>query len=148
MQKKEKTFFVNGPVSPAFIADSIQKHSSKTGIGAHSLFLGQVRADVVGEDVVTAIEYTTYEALAITTMHTIRETLFARHAITCLHIYHSLGLVPAGEICLFVFASSPHRKAAMEACNDAVEQVKQLLPVWGREITGNGHYQWKENQPV
>ena len=49
-----------------------------------------------------------------------------------MHIYHSLGKVKAGEICLFVFTSSSHRKAAIDACEEVVERVKKELPIWGR----------------
>lgn len=146
MEKKEKNIFVEGPISAAFITDSIQKHSTKTSIGAHSIFLGQVRADDINGETVTGIEYTTYEALALSTMHSLREQIFATYPLTCLHVYHSLGLVPTGEICLFVFASSPHRKVAIEACNETVEKIKELLPIWGREITTGGNQYWKQNQ--
>ncbi len=44
-EHKRKKVWVEGPISPAFIADSIAKHSSKTDIGAHSIFLGQIRQD-------------------------------------------------------------------------------------------------------
>jgi molybdopterin synthase catalytic subunit len=54
--------------------------------------------------------------------------------------------VNAGEISLFVFASSPHRKAAIEACNEIVESIKKELPVWGKEIFDNEKYHWKENK--
>ena len=63
-----------------------------------------------------------------------------------MHVHHSLGIVKAGEISLFVFASSPHRKAAIEACNETVERIKKELPVWGKELFENENYQWKENK--
>jgi molybdopterin synthase catalytic subunit len=62
-----------------------------------------------------------------------------------MHIYHSLGKVNAGEICLFVFTSSAHRKAAIDACEEVVERIKKELPIWGRELFEDDTYQWKEN---
>jgi molybdopterin synthase catalytic subunit len=62
-----------------------------------------------------------------------------------MHVYHSLGVVHAGEICLFVFTSSKHRKIAFDACEETVERIKKELPVWGKEIFAGGDYQWKEN---
>jgi molybdopterin synthase catalytic subunit len=146
---KEKTpvnIFVRGPVAAGFIGDSIQRHSSKTNIGAHSIFLGQVRADVIEGKKVAAIEYTARETLALKMMHEIRESAFATWPLTCLHVYHSLGAVAAGEISLFVFASSPHRQAAAEACREIVERIKAELPVWGQEIFEDNTRQWKENK--
>ena len=47
IEKKKKSVFLNGAISPGFIADSIAAHSKKTTIGAHDIFLGQVRADFI-----------------------------------------------------------------------------------------------------
>jgi molybdopterin synthase catalytic subunit len=145
-KRTPKNIFVQGPISSAFIAESIQKHSTQTGIGGHSIFLGQVRADEINDKKVSAIEYTAYEELALENMHAIREQIFARYALTCMHVHHSLGTVAAGEICLFVFTSSPHRKAAMDACTETVERIKAELPIWGKELLEDKSYQWKENQ--
>ena len=143
---KPKNIFVQGPVTPSFIAGSIEKHRDKTGIGAHSIFLGQVRSDRIGDKIVTAIEYTSYEEMALEKMHTIREEIFKKYPLDCMHIHHSLGIVKAGEISLFVFTSSGHRKNAMAACEEVVERIKAELPVWGKEIFGDDSHQWKENK--
>jgi len=140
-----KNIFKQGAISAAFIAESIEKHKSKMNIGGHSIFLGQVRADKINDKEVMAIEYSAYEDMALEKMHQIREEIFEKYALTCLHVYHSLGQVKAGEISLFVFASSVHRKAAIDACEEIVERIKSELPVWGKEIFDNQSYQWKEN---
>jgi molybdopterin synthase catalytic subunit len=145
-ESKLKNIFVQGPITASFIADSIDKHKSKTGIGGHSIFLGQVRADKIGTHEVASIEYTTYEEMALEKMHTIREDIFAKYELTCMHVYHSLGNVKAGEISLFVFTSSPHRKAAIDACEETVEKIKAELPVWGKELFVDETFQWKENK--
>jgi molybdopterin synthase catalytic subunit len=145
-KRTPKNIFVQGPISSDFIAESIQKHSTQTGIGGHSIFLGQVRADEINDKKVKAIEYTAYEDLALENMHAIREQIFEKYALTCMHVHHSLGTVAAGEICLFVFTSSPHRKAAIDACTETVERIKAELPVWGKELLEDKTYQWKENQ--
>jgi molybdopterin synthase catalytic subunit len=141
-----RNIFVQGPVGAMFIAESIQKHSVKTGIGGHSIFLGQVRGDVVDGKKCIAIEYTAYEAMANEQMHLIREDIIEKYALTCMHVYHSLGTIALGEICLFVFTSAPHRKAAMAACEETVERIKAELPVWGKEILQDDSYQWKINR--
>ena len=124
----------------------ISKHSLKTEIGAHQIFLGQIRADEVENKTVKAIEYTAYEDLALNQMTAIREDIFTKYDISCMHIHHSLGIVNAGEICLFVFTSSKHRKAATLACNEVVERIKNELPIWGKEIFEDETHQWKINQ--
>lgn len=138
--------FINGAISSSFIAESTQKHSHKTGIGAHSIFLGQVRADEAGGRQVKGIEYTAYEEMALEKMQVIREEIFKKYPLICMHVYHSLGKVAAGEICLFVFTSSAHRKAAMQACDETVERIKAELPVWGKELFADETHQWKVNK--
>lgn len=145
-EKKIKPIFLKGAIPASFIAESIQKHSAKIGIGGHSIFLGQVRADEINGKQVSAIEYTAYEDMALEKMHEIREAVFAKYPLTCMHVYHSLGKVNAGEICLFVFTSSAHRKPAIEACNELVERIKAELPIWGAEIFNDETHQWKVNQ--
>jgi molybdopterin synthase catalytic subunit len=145
-ERKLKNIFVQGPVAASFIAESIQKHSTRTSIGGHSIFLGQVRADTIDGKQVASIEYTTYEEMALEKMNEIREAIFTKYDLTCMHVYHSLGNVTAGGISLFVFTSSAHRKVAIHACGETVERVKAELPVWGKELFEDETYQWKENK--
>ena len=142
-----KQVFVDGPISPEFIANSIAKHQTKTIIGAHDIFLGQVRADEIEGKEVKAIDYSSYEEMANKAFHEIRETTFSKYGdLTCMHIYHSKGIVKAGEICLFVFVSSRHRKQAFEACEEIVEQIKANVPVFGKELFEDDSFVWKENK--
>lgn len=143
MERKPKNIFIPGAIAASFIGESIAKHSTNTFIGGHSIFLGQVRADIINEKKVAAIVYTAYEEMALEKMHEIREAIFAKYPLTCMHVYHSLGKIVAGEICLFVFTSSAHRKAAIDACNETVERIKAELPVWGKEIFEDDTHQWK-----
>lgn len=144
-EHKHKEVFIDGAISSEFIAQSIAKHSSKYSIGGHSIFLGQVRNDKVEEKTVKAIEYSAYEEAANLAFHTIREDAFQKFDLTCLHIYHSLGTIQAGEICFFVFTSSAHRKPAIEACEWIVERVKKEVPIWGKEMFEDESIQWKVN---
>lgn len=145
-ERPVKNIFIEGPIPSQKIADDVQKHATNTDIGAHSLFLGQVRADEKEGGTVTAIEYTAYTEMALQKMHEVREALFAKYDLTCMHVHHSLGVVPVGEICLFVFVSSKHRKAAIDACEELVEAIKFQLPIWGKEILNSKESVWKENQ--
>ena len=143
--KKSKNVFKQGAISSEFIGESIAKHQTKTSIGAHSIFLGQVRADIIDDRTVAAIEYTAYEAMANEKFHEIREATFKQFDLTCMHIYHSLGTVKTGDICLFVFASSPRRKVVFKAIEYIVEEIKAHVPVFGKEIFEDDTHQWKVN---
>lgn len=144
-EKKKHKVFVSGAITPQFIADSIAKHSTKLTIGAHDIFLGQVRADEISGNTVQAIDYSAYEEMAEDKFHEIREAAFAKFNLTCMHIYHSIGVVKAGEISLFVFVSSKHRAMALDACRWIVEEIKANVPVFGKEKFGNEEYSWKKN---
>jgi len=144
-EHKPKNVFINGAISSEFIANSIAKHQTKTSIGAHNIFLGQVRADIIDGRTVQSIEYTAYEDMANEKFHEIRESAFEKFELTCMHIYHSIGNVKAGEVGLFVFVSSKKRKEVFHAIEFIVEQIKKEVPVFGKEIFEDSSHQWKIN---
>ena len=143
---RKRDIFVEGAIAPSFIADNIAKHATRHDIGAHEIFLGQVRADVIDGRSVDAIEYTAYADMANEQMTAIREEAFARWPeVTCLHVHHSLGTIKAGELCFFVFASASHRQQAREAVAYVTDEVKKRLPIFGKEVFTEGGHVWKQN---
>jgi molybdopterin synthase catalytic subunit len=143
---KKKTVFIQGEITAAFIANAISKHQTKTEIGAHNIFLGQIRKDEVAGKTVSAIEFSCYEEMAEKKLHDIREDAFQKFDLTCMHIYHSLGIVNLGEICFFVFVSAAHRPQVYEATEYIVNKVKEDVPIFGKELFETGAYQWKKNK--
>ncbi len=146
MKERVKNIFIEGPISPAKIGESIAQHQSKTKIGAHALFLGQVRADTVEGKTVEAIEYTAQTEIANQVCHEIREEAFSQYELSCMHIYHSLGVVKKGEICFFVFVSSGHRTPVFDSLSELVNKIKARVPVFGKELFEDQSHQWKVNQ--
>jgi molybdopterin synthase catalytic subunit len=144
-QKKKKSVFVQGAIDSSFIGDSIAKHQSKTTIGAHQIFLGQVRSDVIDKQTVVAIDYSAYKDMAEKEFAKIREVAFEKFDLVCLHIYHSMGIVKTGEICLFVFVSAAHRKASYDGLRFIVEEIKANVPIFGKEVFEDDSYSWKVN---
>lgn len=140
-----KNCFREGAITSDFIGNSIAKHQVKTNIGAHQIFLGQVRKDEIDGKFVVGIDYTAHEEMANKAFHDIRETAFEKFDLTCMHIYHSKGVVRTGEICLFVFASSKHRQEAQKAIEFLVEEIKSIVPIFGKEILEDESFVWKEN---
>ena len=143
--RKPKPIFKQGAISAESIGVSIANHQTKTEIGAHNIFMGQVRADEIDGKKVVAIEYTANEELANEAVFAIREQAFEKYDLTCMHIYHSLGEVNAGEICLFIFVSSPRRDAANEACRYILEAIKNDAPIFGKELFEDSTHHWKVN---
>lgn len=145
-EKKVKNVFVEGPITPEKIANAIAHHQVKTNIGAHDIFLGQVRADEIDGKIVQAIEYSAYEEMANKVFDEIRESAFSKYDLTCAHIYHSKGVVKAGELCLFVFTSSKHRAMAFDACRYITEEIKAKAPIFGIELFEDNSHVWKVNK--
>lgn len=137
--------FIPGPISPLLIADSILELGSQSGTGGHSIFLGQIRGDLIDGKPVKGIEYSAYEEMAIVMIEHIKTEIKKQFTLTSMIVHHSLGTVRVGELCLFVFTSAAHRKAAIEACQLAVERIKKEVPVWGKELFDNDSYAWKVN---
>ena len=144
-KKKIKNVFRDGAITSEMIGKSIAAHQPKTDIGAHEIFLGQVRADVIDSKTVSAIEYSAHEEMANQVLHDIREEAFSKFDLSCMHIYHSLGTVKTGEICLFVFVSSAHRLPVRKALEFLVEEIKAKAPIFGKEIFEDKTHQWKVN---
>jgi molybdopterin synthase catalytic subunit len=144
--KKKKTVFIQGEITSEFIANAIAKHQTKTEIGAHNIFLGQVRKDHIEDKIVAAIEFSCYQEMAEKKLHDIREETFKEFDLSCMHIYHSLGTVNVGEVCFFVFVSAPHRPQVFEATEYIVNRVKDDVPIFGKEVFEAGEYQWKTNK--
>jgi molybdopterin synthase catalytic subunit len=138
----QKSFFMEGNIKPEFISQQITSHQSKTNIGAHAIFLGQVRADErVGKKVV-ALEYSAYNEMAEKTFNEIREEIFAKYNIICLHVFHSLGKVRTGEVSMFVFLSAAHRQETFDALHEMVDAIKLRVPIWKKEIFDDGTETW------
>ncbi|OUW37339.1 MAG: molybdopterin converting factor [Flavobacteriaceae bacterium TMED184] len=146
MERKIKNIFIEGAISPTKIAESIGHHQSKTKIGTHNIFLGQVRADEIKGKKVSAIDYSAQTEIANQLCHDIREAVFSKHDLSCMHIYHSLGNVKAGEICFFVFVSSAHRPPVFESLSEIVNEIKDKLPIFGKELFEDQSHQWKVNR--
>lgn len=145
MGKKLDSVFFEGAIPAAFLAEVIDKHRTKKGIGGHNIFMGQVRADEIDGKRVSAIEFSTYASMAHEKLKEIREAAFEKYPLHCLHIYHSTGIVNAGEICFVVFVSSERRKMLYKATEDIVNRVKAEVPIFGKEHFEDETHQWKVN---
>jgi molybdopterin synthase catalytic subunit len=134
---------LDGPISSEFIANEIDKHQTKTQLGAHAIFIGTVRADKEDGKIVSGIQYSAYEDMIAAVIQEIKNLLFAKYNdLSCLHIYHGTGLVKVGEHSLFVMVSSGHRKQAFAASEECVELIKEKLPVWKKEVYKDGSHKW------
>jgi molybdopterin synthase catalytic subunit len=142
-----ETVLVNGPITLEMISFKLGSFKDKPDQGGHSVFMGQVRADISEGKRVRAIEYSAYEEMVKTEAEKIQQTILSEFDdVLSIEILHSVGIVIAGEISLFVLVSSGHRNHAMAACSKIVELIKEKLPVWKKEIFEDDTHTWKQNR--
>lgn len=142
----EEACLINGPVTREKVTHILGKLNNNTDSGAHSIFLGMVRADKIDGKSVIAIEYSAYEAMVMAEVLKIKEMIFTDfQEVKLIEIFHSTGKVRAGEISLFVMVSAGHRHQATDACAKTVELIKERLPVWKKELFDDNSFQWREN---
>lgn len=139
----DKHILVRGPIKASLLAEQVGKLPGDTEAGAHSIFLGQVRNDMVGDRRVRAIEYSAYDEMVEKECARIKDTIMAAFSdVRDVIILHSTGLVKAGEISLFVMITAGHRDHATRACRHALEMIKENFPVWKKEIFDDGSHKW------
>lgn len=140
-----KPVLTDGAISPGIIAEYLEKVSEDKTIGAHSLFLGQVRDDTVNDRKVEAIEYSAYTEMVEKEAARISETVKAAfNDVKDIVIIHSTGIVRAGELSLFILVSAGHRDQATRACRHVLEMIKDNYPVWKKELFDDDSHRWRQ----
>ena len=110
--------------------------------GAVVTFLGAVRIENLGRRV-TALEYEAYEPLAARAFQIIADEVAESWPAARLALHHRVGRLEPGELSVAIAVASPHRADAFQACRYAIERVKQIAPIWKREIFEGGE-SWVE----
>ena len=105
--------------------------------GAIATFTGTTRRSSRGRTV-TRLEYEAYEGMAENVMRGIAEDLRARYNVSGMAIHHRIGTVGVGETSVVIAVSAPHRADALAACRDAIDALKERVPLWKKEIYEGG----------
>jgi molybdopterin synthase catalytic subunit len=105
--------------------------------GAVATFLGTVRSRSRGRTVLH-LEYEAYEGMAEETMAALAAELAQRHDLCAMAIHHRVGRVEIGEPSVAIAVSSPHRADALAACREAIDTLKQSVPLWKKEVYEGG----------
>ena len=139
-------YLINGPITQEVIVLRLKELGTRKNTGGHSIFLGQVRADIIDGKEVKAIEYSAYEQMVNAEAgNIIQEIINEYNDVDSIDLLHSTGIVRSGELSLFVMVSAGHRDHATNACRQLVELLKKRLPVWKKELFADESYRWKEN---
>src|SRR6188508_3462454 len=107
------------------------------GAGAIATFVGTTRARSRGRDVIR-LEYEAYEGMAEAEMERIALTLKERHRLIDVAIHHRVGPVEIGGTSVVIAVSAAHREDALAACKEAIDTLKQTVPLWKKELYVGG----------
>jgi molybdopterin synthase catalytic subunit/molybdopterin converting factor small subunit len=105
--------------------------------GAIATFVGTVRAESRGRKVVR-LEYEAYEGMAENVMTDLAEQLNDRYDLCAIAITHRVGVCEIGETSVAIAVSAPHRQDALAACKDAIDTLKETVPLWKKEVYEGG----------
>ena len=117
--------------------DAAVREVARDEAGAIATFLGTVRNRSRDRDV-RYLEYEAYEGMAEETMAELARELSDRHPLAAVAIHHRVGRVEIGEPSVVIAISSPHRAAALTACREAIDTLKQTVPLWKKEVYEGG----------
>jgi molybdopterin synthase catalytic subunit len=105
--------------------------------GAIASFVGTVRRSSRGRDV-QYLEYEAFEEMAEPMLARLGESLTEKHGLSAVAIHHRIGRVEIGEASVVIAVSAPHRASALDACREAIDTLKETIPLWKKEVYVGG----------
>jgi molybdopterin synthase catalytic subunit len=106
-------------------------------MGGIATFIGCARDFSEGREV-TEISFDAYGSMALAEMNKLRDEAIAKFGLLDARIVHRVGVVSAGEQIVFIAAGAEHRAPALQACHWLIDELKQRVPIWKKEITPHG----------
>jgi MoaE-MoaD fusion protein len=121
------------PLSLDAVVDEVRSDQA----GAIATFIGTTRLQSRGRTV-EHLDYDAYEGMAEEVMAEIASTLKQRYELCEIAIHHRIGRVAIGEPSVVIAVSAPHRQDALAACRDAIDTLKEQVPLWKKEVYEGG----------
>lgn len=137
-----------GGVHLSQVVDDIRKHSDARRAGALVTFVGMVRESPVDSSrgKVRYLEYEAFEEVARTRLDELRNDLMKKEGVVDVSIHHVVDRLGVGEDSLIVAVLGTHRRFVFPVLQEAVERVKEEVPIWKKEFTSDASY-WVSNPP-
>jgi molybdopterin synthase catalytic subunit/molybdopterin converting factor small subunit len=117
--------------------EAVVREVSTDDAGAIATFTGTVRRRSRGRDVVY-LEYEAYEGMAEDVMSDLARDLQHKHGVSGVAIHHRIGRVEIGEASVVIAVAAPHRAEALAACREAIDRLKETVPLWKKEVYEGG----------
>ncbi len=121
------------PLDPAAVIREV----SDPRAGGIATFIGTTRVESRGRTV-HYLDYEAYGGMAEKVMAEIAESLKTHHDLCAVAIAHRVGRVDIGELSVVIAVSAPHRAAALAACKEAIDSLKESVPLWKKEVYEGG----------
>ena len=124
---------VGGPLDLSAVIAEVEDERA----GAIAIFQGTVRRQSRGRQVI-ALEYEAYEGMAEKVMAEIAESVKGRYDLCDVAIAHRVGRCEVGEVSVAIAVSAPHRRDSLSACRDVIDELKERVPLWKKELYEGG----------
>jgi molybdopterin synthase catalytic subunit len=105
--------------------------------GAVNVFIGTVRNHAARQTVVR-LEYEAYDKMALKKMEEVAAEARRRWPVEKVAVVHRKGVLQIGEVAVVIAVSTPHRRESFEACQYIIDTIKQVVPIWKKEVYENG----------
>jgi MoaE-MoaD fusion protein len=123
----------NEPLSVQAVMDEVRDDRA----GAIATFSGTTRVESRGR-AVQWLDYEAYEGMAEQVMARLATELMAKHEILAVAIHHRVGRVEIGDTSVVIAVSAAHRAPALAACHEAIDTLKETVPLWKKEVYEGG----------
>lgn len=120
--------------------------ASSLGAGAVNVFVGTVRNTAHAKNVLW-LEYEAYEAMAVAEIKKIIEDAAQRWPMLGWAVSHRVGTLKPGEVSVVIAVSTPHRKDSFSACQYVIDNLKEKVPIWKKEVFEDGE-EWISASPA
>jgi len=131
----------DSPIDPNYLIDLVKTDDS----GAVNVFVGTVRNSTKNREV-KKLEFEAYDSMAIKEINKIIDQVKEKWPVRTMAIYHRVGVLGIGDIPVVIAVSTPHRQAGFEACQYAIDTLKETVPIWKKEYFADGE-QWVSAHP-
>jgi len=111
--------------------------ASSKRMGGIGTFLGCARDFSEGREV-TEISFDAYGSMALSEMNILRDEAIKKFGLLDARIVHRIGTVKGGDNIVFIAAGAEHRAAALDACRWMIDELKERVPIWKKEVTPQG----------
>jgi molybdopterin synthase catalytic subunit len=125
------------PIDHAAVTERVRSNNA----GAVCSFLGTVR-EMTGDRRTASLDYEAYPGMALRKMKEIEAEARRRWPVIEAAIVHRVGHLELGDVSVVVAVSCPHRHQAFDACRWLIDTLKEVVPIWKKEVWADGTEEW------